>query len=162
MTLANKAIELEYIDEFIQVFNLTNHQHDMLKRISDTTQEKPDALCLLNDRITVGLETTFIMRRVDTPHISTTQIEASLAQDPNQAIDYLRERIQVKNQKLLNIYKPENPQIGQFWLLMIGASVINIQDLVQELHQQSLYLEFDRAFLFKGICCDADLLEFRT
>ncbi|GIW59652.1 MAG: hypothetical protein KatS3mg087_0718 [Patescibacteria group bacterium] len=100
MTLANKAIELEYIDEFIQVFNLTNHQHDILKRISDTTQEKPDALCLLNDRITVGLETTFIMRRVDTPHI--------------------------------------------------------------ELHQQSLYLEFDRAFLFKGICCDADLLEFRT
>jgi hypothetical protein len=162
MTITNKAIELEYIDEFIQVFNVTNHQHDQLKRISSTTQEKPDALCLLNDQITVGLETTFIMRRADTPHISTTQVEASLAQDPKQATDYLRERIQVKNQKLLNIYKPENLQISQFWLLMIGASVINIQDIVQELHQQPIFLEYDRAFLFKGICCEADLLELRT
>lgn len=156
----NKAQELEYVDDFITAYNSANKRQEKLIRVSDLDQEKPDTIAVLNGLQRIGIETSFIIKRSDLPYnINEIKPETINRQT---AIDSLRERIIIKNQKLINIYKPENPQIKQFWLLLIGISIISTKELEEELKKQPIEIEFDRVYIYKGLCCDADIIEFKN
>lgn len=156
----NKQQELEYIDEFLTSYNNANTKKEKLIRISGIDQEKPDAICVLNGLTRIGIETSFIIKRSDLPYnideIDTTKLNRQTA------IDSLRERIKIKNEKLKNIYRPENPTLNQFWLLLIGVSIISTAELESELRANPIEIEYDRVYIHKGLCCDADIIEFKN
>lgn len=138
-----KIYELGNIDDFISTFN--ELKLGTLRRISNETQEYPDAICILDDAQKIGLEATVVILPEDLPN---SKIEPKFPPfyDPKPAINKLLESIHKKSH---NNYKDDG--IDQVWLLISGGSFISDTDLKEKVRGLHLNKTFDRIYIHKGI-----------